>query len=64
MEHQFTPEINAILKDHFGSAADEIFEKNSLIQYLNIKTRSASRGSKARGSFANLYAVFVLVEDI
>jgi hypothetical protein len=30
---------------------------------LNIKTKSATRGSKARGSFANLYAVYVLIED-
>jgi len=63
MEHQFTQEIKAILKDHFGKAAEEIFDRNPLLQYLNIKTRSASRGSKARGSFANIYAIFVLVED-
>lgn len=30
---------------------------------MNVKTRSASRGSKSRGSFANLYAVYVLIED-
>lgn len=34
-----------------------------MLQYLNIKTRSAAQGSKSRGSFANLYAVYVLVED-
>ena len=34
-----------------------------LIRYLNEKTRSANRGSKARGSFANLYAIYVIVED-
>ncbi|MEK7727374.1 MAG: restriction endonuclease [candidate division KSB1 bacterium] len=62
MEHQFTKEIKDILAKHFGNAAEEVFERNPLLQYLNIKTRSASRGSKARGSFANIYAVFVLVE--
>lgn len=62
MEHQFTKEIIQIIKDHFGRAADEIFERNPLLQYLNIKTKAASRGSKARGSFANIYAIFVLVE--
>jgi hypothetical protein len=31
--------------------------------YINLKTVSATRGSKARSSFANLYAIFVLVED-
>jgi hypothetical protein len=63
MEHEFTQRIKATLKAHFGKAAEDIYEKNPLLQYLNIKTRSASRGSKARGSFANIYAVFVLIED-
>jgi hypothetical protein len=63
MEHEFTQQIKAILKIHFGKAAEDVYEKSPLLQYLNIKTRSASRGSKARGSFANLYAAFVLVED-
>ena len=63
MEHHFTQEIKAILKGHFGKAAEDIYERCPLIQYLNIKTKSASLGSKARGSFANIYAVFVLVED-
>lgn len=31
--------------------------------YLNQKTKSAGRGSKSRGSFANHYALYVLVED-
>jgi len=30
---------------------------------LNLKTRSASRGSKSRASFGNIYAIYVLVED-
>ncbi|MDQ7027438.1 MAG: restriction endonuclease [Anaerolineae bacterium] len=34
-----------------------------IIQYLYKKTRSVTRGSKARGSFGNLYAIYVLVED-
>ena len=34
-----------------------------LLQYINLKTVSATRGSKARSSFANLYAIYVLVED-
>ncbi|MCJ7729261.1 MAG: hypothetical protein MUO27_05225 [Sedimentisphaerales bacterium] len=63
MEHEFTPQIRAILDKHFRHAAADILEKSSLLQYINIKTVSATRGSKARSSFANLYAVFVLVED-
>ena len=63
MEHEFTREIQTILHSVFGEVAGEILEKSELLQYLNIKTRSAMRGSKARGSFANLYALYVLIED-
>ncbi|EAI3980254.1 restriction endonuclease [Campylobacter jejuni] len=63
MDHEFTKEIKKILKTHFGDIADEIYEKSYLLQYLNHKTKSANRGSKSRGSFANLYAIYVLVKD-
>jgi hypothetical protein len=63
MEHEFTKKVREILKAHFGKDADKIFDQSEIIQYLNIKTKSASRGSKSRGSFANLYAIYVLVED-
>jgi hypothetical protein len=63
MEHEFTGRIRAVLHKHFGGAADDIFKQSPLLQYLNIKTRSATRGSKARSSFANIYALYVLVED-
>jgi hypothetical protein len=63
VEHEFTLKIRQILAQHYGAAAAEIFEASPLVQYVNIKTKSASRGSKARSSFANLYAVYVLVED-
>lgn len=64
MEHSFTAQIMEILKGAaFGKAGERIFETSQLIQYLNIKTRSAERGSKSRASFANLYALYVLVED-
>ncbi len=63
MEHEFTDRIRGVLNDHFGKDADEILSRSDLIQYLNYKTRSASRGSKARGSFGNIYAIYVLVED-
>lgn len=63
MEHEFTVQINQILAAEFGRDATAIYETSPLLQYLNIKTRSATRGSKARGSFASLYAIYVLVED-
>jgi hypothetical protein len=63
MKYAFTENIEQILKQNFGKNAEQVFEKSFLIQYLNEKTRSANRGSKARGSFANLYAIYVIVED-
>ena len=63
MEKQFTQIIDEILKTRFKDNASDIFEKSSLLQYISIKTRSANKGAKARGSFANLYALYVIIED-
>ena len=63
MEHEFTKTIKKILKENFGAAGEQVFAGSELIQYLNIKTKSANKGSKSRGSFANLYSIYVLVED-
>ena len=63
MEHIFTANIKEILQRNFDKNANDIFDKSQLIQYINEKTRSAGKGSKARGSFANLYAIYVIIED-
>ncbi len=63
VEHTFTATIRETLAAELGELSDEVLERSELVQYLNIKTRSANRGSKSRGSFANLYAIYVLVED-
>ncbi len=63
MEHQFTQVIKGILKTKFNELGLSVFEKSTLIQYINEKTRSANRGSKSRSSFANLYAIYVILED-
>lgn len=63
MEHDFTTVIRGTLSKHFGEVAEDLFEKSPLLQYINLKTVSATRGSKARSSFANLYAIYVLAED-
>ena len=63
MEHTFTNSIKTILATHFGKNGEAVFEQSQLIQYLNFKTRSANSGSKSRGSFANLYALYVIIED-
>ncbi len=63
MEHEFTTQILSVLKENFGERGRLVFDKSPLLQYINIKTGSAERGSKSRGSFAHLYAIYVLVED-
>ena len=63
MENIFTTNIKTVLQKHFSKNADDIFDKSQLIQYINEKTRSANKGSKARSSFASLYAIYVIVED-
>ena len=63
MEHEFTKIIKALLEAKFGDVGDQILRESQLILYLNIKTKSSNKGSKSRGSFANLYAIYVLVED-
>ena len=63
MEHAFTKTIHKILQNHFGNRSEKIFEASLLIRYVNLKTRSASRGTKARSSYANIYALYVLIED-
>lgn len=63
IENDFTPTIKEILISKFGDNGLAIFQSSELLNYLNIKTKSVSRGSKSRGSFGNLYAIFTLVED-
>jgi len=61
--HPFTAVITQILQDEFGELAESVYNASQLLRYLNAKTRSASKGSKSRGAFANHYAIYVLVED-
>jgi len=61
--HSFTASINLILDRHFSEYSKDVFEASPLLGYLNNKTKSANRGSKARGAFANHYALYVVIED-
>lgn len=63
MEHLFTKNIKAILEKNFGENAEKVFEKSNLVRYINEKTRSANKGSKARSSFGTLYAMYVIIQD-
>lgn len=61
--HSFTKIILQILNHYFLADALDIFEKSELLKYINIKTRSAEKEAKARASFGNIYAIYVLLED-
>lgn len=63
MEHEFTTKIREILTKKYKNATNDLLEKSLLLQYINIKTKSAQRGSKSRSSFGNIYAIYVLIED-
>ena len=63
MKHEFTKKIIEILENDFPNKGQQIFEKSELLQYINHKTKSVNRSSKSRSSFANLYAIYVLIED-
>ena len=62
-KHDFTEEILAILNLDTDERGGEVLRQSEIIQYLNIKTKAANRGSKSRAGFANHYAIYVLVED-
>lgn len=56
--------IMDVIENHYTkSQANRIFTYSYLLQYLEEKTKSVDKGSKARGSFANIYAIYVLIED-
>jgi hypothetical protein len=63
VKHDFTKTILRILDAHFPGLGEQILSASELLQYLNVKTRAANRGSKSRAGFANHYAVYVLLED-
>jgi hypothetical protein len=63
MEHIFTANIKGILQTNFGDLSDDVFNGSYLIRYINLKTRSANKGSKSRGSFHPLAVIYVLIED-
>jgi len=62
-EHDFTQVIRKVMDEHFADLSRDIFSSSPILGYLNHKTKSANRGSKSRSSFANLYALYVVVED-
>jgi hypothetical protein len=63
VQHEFTQKIVDILNFYFPTHGDIVLDSSELLQYLNIKTKAANRGSKSRAGFANHYAIYVLIED-
>ncbi|MGM9724014.1 MAG: restriction endonuclease [Prevotella sp.] len=63
MDNTFESYIKAYLDKKYGKRSEELYSLSYILQYLVNKTKSANRGAKARGSFANLYAIYVIVED-
>jgi hypothetical protein len=63
VRHEFTKKIIDILESKFHKYGEEVLNGSDLLQYLNIKSKAANRGSKARAGFANHYAIYVLIED-
>lgn len=63
IKHDFTATIISTLNANTDGKGEEVLKTSELVQYLNIKTKAANRGSKSRAGFANHYAIYVLVED-
>lgn len=64
MDTTFETYIKNLLNEKHNGIADELIVHSHLLQYLIKKTKPADKDeSKARKSFANLYAILVLVED-
>jgi len=63
VQHEFTQNIIYILNNYFPEQGNKILDYSELLQYINIKTKAANRGSKSRAGLANHYAIYVLIED-
>lgn len=54
---------DTLLRLFSNDSAEQVLKKNFIVQYLAKKTASVSKSSKSRSSFANIYAIYVLLED-
>jgi len=63
MSNDFNQVIKNTISQIYGVNNVDIVYNMPIIQYLVKKTKSANKGSKSRGGFGNLYAIYVLVED-
>lgn len=63
MSQPFNEVIKGIISENFAEEEATIIYDMPIIQYIVKKTASANKGSKTRSAFANLYAIYVLLED-
>jgi len=63
MVQTFEKFIHNYLSEKYGKKANSIYNISHILQYIVQKTKSANKGAKSRGSFANLYAIYVIIED-
>ena len=52
-----------ILLSNYKSKSEIIFQKSSLIQYIDKKITSVGSSPKSRPNIATLYAIYVLIKD-
>lgn len=52
-KHDFTNQIITILDSYSENRGNDILHSSEIIQYINVKTKAANRGSKSRAGFAN-----------
>ncbi|EAW35685.1 hypothetical protein L8106_08451 [Lyngbya sp. PCC 8106] len=57
VQHEFTNLILEILNYYFPNRGDIVLNSSELLQYLNIKTKAANRGSKSRAGLVNVCRV-------
>lgn len=56
--------VEKIVIEEFGeNNAEHLMNYALMLKYLEKKTVSVDKNSKARGSFANLYAIYAVVQD-
>lgn len=53
--------IRSILQSNFPDQYQTIYDNSFLLQYLDLKMRAIHRDSKARRSFANIYAIYSIL---
>ena len=57
MEHEFTKKIQEILKEKYGTLAQEVFTSSEILQYLNNILSEIVKQSKVEFSYDDDYDI-------